>query len=127
MVYERYLWLSHRASLVLPLESLLDVSSGFFYSDLVDRTDPFVALNAIMKPAAGVLEFVSLPMEGTVKSIRGMFHKEVGKERHLARYREGLVACREGSQAERDGVVAAFSEYKAKNWVSHKKGKGKAT
>jgi hypothetical protein len=66
-------------------------------------------------------------MEGTVKSIRGMFQKEVGKERHLARYREGLVACREGSQEDRDAVIAAFSEYKAKNWVSNKKGKGKPT
>jgi hypothetical protein len=71
------------------------------------------------------MEFVSLPMEGTVKDVRAMFRKEIGKERHATRYREGLVASKEGSQGERDAVISAFTEYKVKSGVVNQKGKGK--
>jgi hypothetical protein len=79
-----------------------------------------------MKPVAGMMEFVSLPMEGTVKDVRAMFRKEIGGERRATRYREGLLACREAMQEERDMVITAFIDHKTRSGLVNRKGKGRA-
>ncbi|KAG9091707.1 hypothetical protein FRC06_000445 [Ceratobasidium sp. 370] len=81
--------------------------------------------NCVMKPIAGLLAAVSLPMEGAVKDARTLFRKQIGKERRATRYAEGIVASKQATQGERDTVIKAFSEYTAKSWMSDKKGKGK--
>ncbi|KAG8730349.1 hypothetical protein FRC11_006914, partial [Ceratobasidium sp. 423] len=67
-------------------------------------------LSATTKPLAGVLQFISQPLEGTAKDVRSLFRKEVGKERIAARYAEGVLAARKASQKEKEILVQAFIE-----------------
>ncbi|KAF8686298.1 Glycosyltransferase family 1 protein [Rhizoctonia solani] len=78
-------------------------------------------LNLVAKPVGGALQFVSMPIEGTARSLS---HKEIGKERIVARRAEGIVASERASLQEQYAVIEAFVEYKAKR-KGDKKGKGK--
>ncbi|KAG9082424.1 hypothetical protein FS749_006850 [Ceratobasidium sp. UAMH 11750] len=82
--------------------------------------------NCVVKPLAGAVAAVSLPLEGTVKDLRAMFHKKTSALRYGTKRREGLVAFRNASEAEREVVVCAFSEYKDRRWGKNKKGKRRA-
>lgn len=64
-----------------------------------------------------------MPLEGTVKDVRALFHKQVGKERIAARYAEGLLAVKSASQREREVVINAF---KALRSGMEARGKGKS-
>jgi hypothetical protein len=66
-----------------------------------------------------------MPLEGTVKDVRSLFHKRVGKERIAIRYAEGLLAVKEASQKERAVVVNTFMDRRG-NLGLEGKGKGKA-
>ncbi|CAE6390439.1 unnamed protein product [Rhizoctonia solani] len=81
-------------------------------------------LNFYMKPAAGLLQAVSKPMEGGVKDIRSIFHTGISLERITVRRAEGVLAVKRASQREQDLIVRAFAEYKAKT-SRERKGKGK--
>ncbi|KAF8746781.1 Glycosyltransferase family 28 N-terminal domain [Rhizoctonia solani] len=76
-------------------------------------------LNLVAKPVGGALQFVSMPIEGTARSLS---HKEIGKERIVARRAEGIVASERASLQEQYAVIEAFVEYKAKR-KGDKKGK----
>ncbi|CCO35669.1 Sterol 3-beta-glucosyltransferase [Rhizoctonia solani AG-1 IB] len=78
-------------------------------------------LNLVTKPVGGALQFVSMPMEGTAISFS---HKEIEKDRIVARQAEGIVASERASLQERSAVIEAFVEYKAKR-KRDKKGKNK--
>ncbi|KAG9122243.1 hypothetical protein FRC07_001470 [Ceratobasidium sp. 392] len=82
--------------------------------------------NLLFKPIAGALAAVSLPLEGTVKDMRALFHKKAGTERHATRYREGLLALQSASQAERERVIEAFRSHmaRARAMKQNQKGKG---
>ncbi|CAE6475911.1 unnamed protein product [Rhizoctonia solani] len=80
-------------------------------------------LSATTKPLAGVLQFISQPLEGTAKDVRSLFRKEVGKERIAARYAEGILAAREANQKEKEILVQAFIE---RGGAVGTKGKGKS-
>ncbi|KAJ1311934.1 hypothetical protein OPQ81_010394 [Rhizoctonia solani] len=82
-------------------------------------------LSATTKPLAGVLQFISQPLEGTAKDVRSLFRKEVGKERIAARYSEGILAARKASQQEKEFLVQAFIERRGRSGMGGK-GKGKA-
>ncbi|CAE6526287.1 unnamed protein product [Rhizoctonia solani] len=82
------------------------------------------ALNLYMKPFAGALQVVSMPVEGGVKNLRGMFHKDTSQERILVRHAEGVLAVKQSSQRDQDAVVQAFTEFKARA-SRERKGKGK--
>jgi hypothetical protein len=60
-------------------------------------------------------------MEGTAISFS---HKEIEKDRIVARQAEGIVASERASLQERSAVIEAFVEYKAKR-KRDKKGKNK--
>ncbi|CAE6497736.1 unnamed protein product [Rhizoctonia solani] len=79
-------------------------------------------LNLAAKPIGGALQFVSKPMEGTMRSFA---HKETGKDRIVARRAQGIVASEHATLQERNAVIEAFVEYKAKK-KRDRKGKGKA-
>ncbi|CUA71983.1 Sterol 3-beta-glucosyltransferase UGT80B1 [Rhizoctonia solani] len=79
-------------------------------------------LNLAAKPAGGALQFVSKPIEGTVRSFA---HKETGRDRIVARRAQGIVASELATLQERNEVIEAFVEYKAKR-KRDRKGKGKA-
>ncbi|KAG8763484.1 hypothetical protein FRC11_002887 [Ceratobasidium sp. 423] len=80
------------------------------------------ALNLYVKPFAGALQAVSMPMEGVVKDLRGMFHKDISQERIVVRHAEGVLAVKKASQRDQDAVVQAFTEFKAR---TSRQGKGK--
>ncbi|KAG8739387.1 hypothetical protein FRC10_005679 [Ceratobasidium sp. 414] len=82
--------------------------------------------NLLFKPIAGMMAAVSLPLEGTVKDVRALFHKNAGLERRATRYREGLFASQRASQTQRDVITNAFREYKTRTGGVNKKNKGKA-
>ncbi|KDN37111.1 hypothetical protein RSAG8_10386, partial [Rhizoctonia solani AG-8 WAC10335] len=82
-------------------------------------------LSAATKPIAGVMQFISQPLEGTAKEVRSLFHKEVGKERIAARYAEGVLAVRQASQKEKELLVQAFMERGVRTGMGSK-GKSKA-
>lgn len=84
-----------------------------------------VALNVLVKPAAGILGTCAHPMEGALKSVQSLFHKQVGKERRATRYREGLMEARSCSQVERQMILDAFRIFQEKA-RRELKGKGKA-
>ncbi|KAH7322331.1 glycosyltransferase family 1 protein [Rhizoctonia solani] len=84
------------------------------------------ALNLHMKPAAGMLQLFSKPVEGGVKKLRGISHKDISQERIAVRRAEGVLAVKQASQMDQDAVVQAFAEYKARQ-LRKKKGKGKAS
>ncbi|KAF8606091.1 glycosyltransferase family 1 protein [Ceratobasidium sp. AG-I] len=77
-------------------------------------------LSFLVKPAAGMLGFVTHPIEGTIKSIRSGKFQDVAKERHLTRYREGIMEAQGCIQADREAIISTFMafQYSAK-------GKGK--
>ncbi|CAE7079432.1 unnamed protein product [Rhizoctonia solani] len=79
-------------------------------------------LSATTKPLAGVMQFISQPLEGTAKEVRSLFRKEVGKERIAARYAEGVSAVRTASQKEREILVQTFIE---RHGQTRERGKGK--
>ncbi|CUA73567.1 Sterol 3-beta-glucosyltransferase UGT80B1 [Rhizoctonia solani] len=79
-------------------------------------------LSATTKPLAGVLQFISQPLEGTAKDVRSLFRKEVGKERIAARYAEGVLAVRKSSQKEKEMLVQTFIEHRGRMKMA---GKGK--
>ncbi|KAG8703934.1 hypothetical protein FRC09_003869 [Ceratobasidium sp. 395] len=64
--------------------------------------------NLLFKPVAGALAAVSLPLEGTIKDVRSLFHKKTGTERHATRHRERIFASQSASPAEREVVFRAF-------------------
>ncbi|KAF8748481.1 Glycosyltransferase family 1 protein [Rhizoctonia solani] len=72
------------------------------------------ALNLTIKPAAGIFQLFSMPVEGGVRGIRTLFSKDVSQERVAARRAEGIHALNESNQTEQEVVVQAFTEYKAK-------------
>ncbi|EUC58960.1 sterol 3-beta-glucosyltransferase, partial [Rhizoctonia solani AG-3 Rhs1AP] len=82
-------------------------------------------LSATTKPLAGVLQFISQPLEGTAKDVRSLFRKQVGKERIAARYAEGVLAVRKASQKETEILVQAFIEMRGRTGMGGK-GKSKA-
>ncbi|KAJ1305709.1 hypothetical protein OPQ81_010444 [Rhizoctonia solani] len=87
------------------------------------------ALNLTTKPTAGFMQAVSMPIEGSVKEVKALFHGQIGKERIATRYAQGISASRNASEAERERVVRVFVErVGGKDWESSvdKKGKGKA-
>ncbi|ELU42982.1 glycosyltransferase family 1 protein [Rhizoctonia solani AG-1 IA] len=84
------------------------------------------ALNLTIKPAAGIFQLFSMPVEGGVRGIRTLFSKDVSQERVAARRAEGIHALNESNQTEQEVVVQAFTEYKAKT-LRERKGKGKMT
>ncbi|CAE6440349.1 unnamed protein product [Rhizoctonia solani] len=87
------------------------------------------ALNLTTKPTAGFMQAVSMPIEGAVKEVKSLLHRQVGKDRIATRYAEGVSAARNASEAEREKVVRAFVERVSGNgsaWMVDKKGKGKA-
>ncbi|KAG8763486.1 hypothetical protein FRC11_002889 [Ceratobasidium sp. 423] len=87
------------------------------------------ALNLTTKPTAGFMHAVSMPIEGTVKEVKALLHRQVGKERTATRYAQGVSAARNASEAEREKVVRAFVERVGGNDSASavdKKGKGKA-
>ncbi|CAE6371372.1 unnamed protein product [Rhizoctonia solani] len=81
-------------------------------------------ISATTKPLAGVLQFISQPLEGTANDVRSLFRKEVGGERIAARYAEGALLTRRASQKEKEMVIQAFMERGCTKMAS--KGKGKA-
>ncbi|CAE7210492.1 unnamed protein product [Rhizoctonia solani] len=82
------------------------------------------ALNLYLKPIAGMCQIVSMPMEGGVKDIRGLFHKDISQVRVAVRHGEGILAVKQASQRDQDAVVQAFAQHNVR--MSHKrKGKGK--
>ncbi|CAE6390425.1 unnamed protein product [Rhizoctonia solani] len=91
-----------------------------------------VALNLTTKPAAGFMDAVSMPIEGTVKEVKSLLHRQVGKDRIATRYAQGVSAARSASEAEREKIVRTFVErvsgVDSASTVDKKdkKGKGKA-
>lgn len=79
-------------------------------------------LNLAAKPVGGALQFVSKPIEGTVRSFA---HKENGKDRIVARRAQGIMASERATLQEQNAVIEAFVEFKAKK-KRERKGKGKA-
>lgn len=90
------------------------------YSDL--RFD-LIALSFLVKPSAGMLGFVTHPIEGTIKSIRSGQFQDVCKDRHLARYREGILESQGCTQAEREAIISTFMVFRHS---AQGKGKGKS-
>ncbi|CAE7220831.1 unnamed protein product, partial [Rhizoctonia solani] len=86
------------------------------------------ALNLTAKPTAGFMQAVSMPIEGAVKEVKSLLHRQVGKDRIATRYAEGVSAARNASEAERDKIVRAFVERVngGLESMADKKGKGKA-
>ncbi|KAB5589229.1 sterol glucosyltransferase [Ceratobasidium theobromae] len=83
------------------------------------------AMNATTKPLAGVLQFVSMPLEGTAKNMRSLAYKPFDKDRITARYAEGILATKCAGQREREVVITAFVERRGASKLK-RKGKGKA-
>lgn len=83
-----------------------------------------IGVNHITKPVAGAMKFISMPMEGTAKDLRGLFRQEIGKERTATRYAEGILAVRNSSQRDQEEITRAFSTRKIR-FHREKKGKGK--
>lgn len=81
-----------------------------------------IALSLIVKPSAGIIGFVTHPIEGTIKSIRSGKFQDVWKGRYLTLYKEGVKDLQESSQEERVAVVNKFMEFR---YSSKGKGKGK--
>ncbi|KAG8712488.1 hypothetical protein FRC09_019814 [Ceratobasidium sp. 395] len=81
--------------------------------------------NCVLKPLAGAMAAVSLPLEGTAKSAQTIFHKKISVLRRATKRREGLVEFRNSSQAEQDPIIQAFGEYKARQLEKTRKGKNK--
>ncbi|KAG9098236.1 hypothetical protein FS749_004308 [Ceratobasidium sp. UAMH 11750] len=81
--------------------------------------------NPFLKPIAGIVAAVSLPLEGTVKDARALFHKKPGMEIHATRYREEFATLQSASQAQRDMVLSALRERKARAEGANMIGKGK--
>ncbi|QRV82432.1 glycosyltransferase family 1 protein [Ceratobasidium sp. AG-Ba] len=81
------------------------------------------ASNCVVKPFAGAMAAVSLPLQGTVKSLRAMGHKNVDVLRRATKTREGLVAFRNSSLEDRAFIIGAFHEHRK----AAKRGKRKAT
>ena len=77
-------------------------------------------VSSLVKPSAGIVGLFSHPIEGTAASTHTLLVKPA-KERHATRYGEGIVAYKNSSQVERDGVMVEFEARKGK-W----KGKNKA-
>lgn len=90
------------------------------------QPDKHTAVNLLMKPASGLMQFFSMPMEGTAKDLRGLFRKEVGRERIATRYAQGVLDVKRASQSEREMVTNAFAAYKIQ-FQRERKGKGRAT
>ncbi|KAH7322330.1 hypothetical protein B0J17DRAFT_633377 [Rhizoctonia solani] len=87
------------------------------------------ALNLTAKPTAGFMQAVSMPIEGAVKEVKSMLHRQVGKDRIATRYAQGVSAARNASEADREKIVRAFVERVGGNDLAStvdKKGKGKA-
>ncbi|KAF8721986.1 Glycosyltransferase family 1 protein, partial [Rhizoctonia solani] len=90
------------------------------------------ALNLTTKPTAGFMHAVSMPIEGTVKEVKSLLNRQVGKDRIVTRYAQGVSAARSASEAERESVVRAFIERVSQGDSAStvnkedKKGKGKA-
>ena len=82
-----------------------------------------VALSFLVKPAAGMLGFVTHPIEGTIKSIRSGQFQDVYKERHLTRYREGIMEAQGCSQADREAIINTFMAFQ---YSANGKGKKKS-
>ncbi|CAE6437050.1 unnamed protein product [Rhizoctonia solani] len=81
-------------------------------------------LSFYMKPAAGFLQFFSMPMEGGVKDIRTLFTKGISQERIATRRAEGVLVVKQSSQEEQDSIIRAFAEHKDKT-LRDRKGKGR--
>ncbi|KAF8748480.1 Glycosyltransferase family 1 protein [Rhizoctonia solani] len=90
------------------------------------------ALNLTTKPTAGFMHAVSMPIEGTVREVKSLLNRQVGKDRIVTRYAQGVSAARSASEAERERVVRAFIERVSRGDSAStvnkedKKGKGKA-
>ncbi|GAB1524077.1 hypothetical protein RhiTH_007229 [Rhizoctonia solani] len=90
------------------------------------------ALNLTTKPTAGFMHAVSMPIEGTVREVKSLLNRQVGKDRIVTRYAQGVSAARGASEAERERVVRAFIERVSRGDSAStvnkedKKGKGKA-
>lgn len=82
-------------------------------------------LSATTKPITGVLQFISMPLEGTAKNVQSLFRKQVGKERIATRYGEGILAARQASEKDRQAVINAFIGHRSSGGRG-RKGKGKA-
>ncbi|KAJ1305423.1 hypothetical protein OPQ81_000433 [Rhizoctonia solani] len=78
-------------------------------------------LNLATKPIGGALQFVSKPIEGTLRSFS---HKESSKDRIAFRRAQGITAAEHATLQERNAVIEAFVEHKAKR-KRDRKGKGK--
>ncbi|CAE6526293.1 unnamed protein product [Rhizoctonia solani] len=87
------------------------------------------ALNLTTKPTAGFMNAVSMPIEGTVKEVKALLHRQVGKDRTATRYAQGVSAARNASEAERERIVRAFVERIGGSDslpTANRKGKGKS-
>ena len=96
-------------------------SSAIFFLVLTLFDCLCAAVNLLLKPTAGVLASVTLPIEGGVRSIRGMRYQGAGKLRRLVRYHQGITEAEGRNQAELDFVTSAF-----RNFQMRSKGKQKA-
>lgn len=72
-----------------------------------------IAVNLLLKPTAGALGSITLPIEGSIRSIRGMRNQDVGQERRLGRHKQGLMEAEGCSQEERDFVISMFATLKS--------------
>ncbi|CAE6389203.1 unnamed protein product [Rhizoctonia solani] len=87
------------------------------------------AMNLALKPGAGMFQVFSKPVEGGVKDLRGLFHKESHKdnsEKKIAvRLVEGVQAVKNASPGDQNAVIRAFADHQATT-PRKKKGKGKS-
>ncbi|KDN42537.1 hypothetical protein RSAG8_06680, partial [Rhizoctonia solani AG-8 WAC10335] len=81
------------------------------------------ALNLHLKPVAGMFQIVSKPMQGGVKDLRGLFHKDISQEKIVVRQVEGVLAVKQASQRDQDAVVQAYTVRMSRE----RKGKGRVS
>ncbi|KAF8593865.1 UDP-Glycosyltransferase/glycogen phosphorylase [Ceratobasidium sp. AG-I] len=63
------------------------------------------SVNLLLKPTAGAFASVTLPIEGSIRAIRGMRHQGAGKEKRLLRLQQGTIEAEGCSREKRDSVV----------------------
>ncbi|KAG8774287.1 hypothetical protein FRC12_002076 [Ceratobasidium sp. 428] len=95
--------------------------NGFKQAGVIGAVGGIVtgAMNAVLKPSAGIVGLFTHPIEGTAAATRKLLAKPA-KERHATRYAEGLAAYKASTEAQRKWVLGAFEARKGK-WKGKKK------